>query len=46
VRSAFASLWEELRRRRVIQTAIGYLVGGWLLIEVSSTVFPVLLLPE
>lgn len=46
LRSAFASLWEELRRRRVIQTAIGYLVGGWLLIEVSSTVFPVLLLPD
>lgn len=46
LRSAFAFFWEELRRRRVLQTAVAYLVGGWLLIEVTTTIFPALLLPD
>lgn len=36
----------ELRRRRVVRVAVAYAAVGWLLIEVSSTVAPELLLPE
>ena len=38
--------WAELRRRRVVETTIAYAIGAWILIEVSATVFPALLLPE
>jgi len=36
----------ELRRRRVIKTTIAYIVLSWILVEVSSIVFPALLLPD
>jgi len=38
--------WNELKRRKVVQVAIGYVVLAWVLVEVSSVVFPALLFPE
>ena len=40
------SLFEELKRRKVIRVAAAYLVVGWVIIEVASTVAPNLNLPE
>ena len=34
------SLIAELRRRNVIRTALFYLAGSWLLIQVAETIFP------
>ena len=41
-----ASFLGELRRRNVVRVGIAYLVVAWLVIEVSSTVFPALSLPD
>jgi TolB-like protein len=41
-----ASIWSELKRRNVFRVAAAYAVAGWLLIEVASTTFPILRLPE
>ena len=41
-----ASVWGELKRRNVVKVAVAYAIVGWLLIEVASTVFPVLQIPE
>ncbi|HET8898615.1 MAG TPA: hypothetical protein VFN09_07610 [Rhodanobacteraceae bacterium] len=38
--------WSELRRRRVIRVAIVYVVVGWVMIEVASTVLPPMNLPS
>jgi hypothetical protein len=35
----------ELRRRRVLRVAAGYLVAGWVVVEVTATTFPLLGLP-
>lgn len=40
------SLFSELKRRNVIRVAIAYSVVAWVVIEVTSTVFPILSLPE
>src|SRR5512144_29952 len=40
------SLIDELKRRKVFKVAVAYLVVGWLLIQVASTVAPQLNLPE
>ena len=37
---------KEFKRRRVGKVTVAYLAGSWLLIEVSSQVFPVLMLPD
>lgn len=37
-----SGLFEELRHRKVFRTAGIYLVGAWVAVEVSSTVFPLL----
>ena len=34
------SLYSELKRRNVIRVAIAYLAAGWLITEVSETIFP------
>lgn len=39
-------LVSELRRRNVIKVAIAYAIAAWLLIEVTATTFPMLMLPE
>ncbi len=36
----------ELRRRKVYRVAAGYAVGGWLIIQVAVTIFPILDLPD
>ncbi len=41
-----ASVWGELKRRNVVKVAVAYAIVAWLLIEVVSTVFPLLNLPE
>ena len=40
------SLFEELKRRNVFRVAIAYAVVSWLLLQVMSTVVPILDLPE
>jgi len=40
------TLLSELRRRRVFRVAAIYGVAAWVLIEVTATVFPILLLPD
>ena len=44
--SRLSALISELRRRRVFRALGLYLVGAWVAIEVTSTIFPLLLLPE
>ncbi|MGB8716728.1 MAG: hypothetical protein WCD66_10255, partial [Rhodanobacteraceae bacterium] len=44
--SAVMRLWKELRRRRVVRVVIVYMVVGWVVIEVASTMLPGLKLPE
>ena len=41
-----ASVWGELKRRNVVKVAVAYAIVGWVLIEVTSTVFPVLQIPD
>ncbi len=41
-----ASVWGELKRRNVAKVAVAYAIVGWLLIEVASTVFPIVQLPD
>ena len=40
------SLWAELRRRNVVRVGVAYLVAAWLVVQVASTLFPALRLPE
>ncbi len=40
------SFFGELRRRNVVKVAVAYAIVGWLLIEVASTVFPIVQLPD
>ncbi len=40
------SFIKELKRRNVIRVAIAYAIVAWVLIEVTSTVFPILSLPD
>jgi TolB-like protein/cytochrome c-type biogenesis protein CcmH/NrfG len=40
------AVFEELRRRKVFQVAISYLIVAWLLTQVSDTLAPALRLPE
>lgn len=40
------SFFTELRRRNVIRVAAGYIVIGWLLLQVADTLTPALHLPE
>jgi adenylate cyclase len=44
--SALGTFFGELRRRRVIRVAVVYVVVGWIIIEVASTVLPPLNLPD
>jgi len=39
-------IFENLKRRGVLETAIAYLVVGWLLIQVADIVFEQLILPD
>jgi len=44
--SAAAAFWAELKRRRVVRVIVLYAIGGWIVIEVTSTVSPNLSLPD
>ena len=44
--SRIGRFYQELKRRKVIRVAIAYVVIAWLIVEVSSVMFPGLLLPE
>jgi adenylate cyclase len=46
ISNSLTKFWSELHRRRVIKTTIAYLIGAWVVIEVTATIFPLLLLPE
>ena len=41
-----SKFWQELKRRKVVRVAIGYVVLAWVLVEASSVLFPALLLPD
>jgi TolB-like protein/Flp pilus assembly protein TadD len=43
---AAKSFWTQLRERKVVRAAIAYIVVGWVIIEVFSTVAPNLNLPD
>lgn len=45
VRATDIGLLENLRRRGVLETALAYLLVGWLLIQIADIVFAQLLLP-
>ena len=40
------SFWGELRRRNVFKVGVAYAIVVWLLVQIVSTVFPALHLPE
>ncbi|MFB3105605.1 MAG: hypothetical protein ACE1ZA_11885, partial [Pseudomonadales bacterium] len=44
--SAAAAFWAELKRRRVVRVIVLYAIGGWIVIEVISTISPNLNLPD
>jgi hypothetical protein len=44
--SAAAAFWAELKRRRVVRVIGLYAIGGWIVIEVTSTISPNLNLPD
>jgi adenylate cyclase len=44
--SPVSGFFAELRRRRVVRVAIVYVVVGWVMIEVASTMLPGLHLPD
>jgi len=41
-----SSLFEELKRRNVFRVGVAYVVLGWLVIQITETVAPALLLPD
>lgn len=41
-----ASIWGELKRRKVVKVAAAYAIVGWLLIEVASVPLPTFQSPE
>jgi TolB-like protein len=43
---SLSNLFAELKRRNVVRVGIAYLVIGWVLIEVSGTIAPMMGLPE
>ncbi len=40
------NLFSELKRRNVVRVGIAYLVIGWVLIEVSDTIAPMMAMPD
>ena len=40
------SFWQELKRRDVFRAATVYLVSAWLIIEITSTILPILGTPD
>lgn len=44
--SKIRDFWSELKRRKVVRVVIAYVIIAWLVVEVSSVMFPGLHLPE
>ena len=44
--SPLTRFYQELKRRKVIRVAVVYGVVAWLIVEITSVMFPGLLLPE
>ena len=44
--SRIGRFYQELKRRKVIRVAVAYVIIAWLIVEVSSVMFPGLLLPD
>jgi tetratricopeptide (TPR) repeat protein len=44
--SRLSSLTVELKRRRVFRVALIYAAVGWVVVEVTATVFPILFIPD
>lgn len=42
----FVGMFDHLKRRGVLETAVAYLVTGWLIIQIADVVFSQLLLPR
>ncbi|MEE8258269.1 MAG: hypothetical protein V3R20_01110, partial [Sphingomonadales bacterium] len=40
------TFFSELKRRNVVRVGFAYLVIGWVLVEVSNTIAPMMSLPE
>lgn len=38
--------WEELKRRRVVTTAVGYIVAAWVLLQVADVLLPIYDVPD
>lgn len=45
-KSGLSAYFEELKRRKVVRVAIGYVVGAWLLMQIADATFEPLNLPE
>ena len=43
---ALTRLWQELHRRRVITTAVAYIVGSWVLLQVADVLLPIYDVPD
>ncbi len=43
---SIVKFWQELKRRKVVRVAIVYALVAWVLVQVSTVLFPALLLPE
>ncbi len=43
---ALTSFFGELKRRNVVKVAVAYAIVGWLLVEVSSVLFPAFEAPD
>ena len=41
-----ASVWGELKRRNVVKVAIAYPIVGWLILQLTEVLRPLLTLPE
>ena len=44
--SKSSSLFEELKRRKVIRVAVAYLIVAWIVIQIATTTFEPLHLPD
>ena len=44
--NSIKKFWRELGRRKVIRVAVVYAIAAWVAVEVSSVLFPSLLLPD
>jgi TolB-like protein len=45
-KNRFRQFYRELRHRKVIRFALAYAILAWLIIEISSVIFPAFLFPE